>query len=184
MKSDARVRYTKAALKAALLTLMEQKPIKSITVKELCEAAQLNRATFYTHYQDCFDLLEQIEDELVADVAASLQHLDSSDVGSMLRGIFDMLEENAELCRILFSDHGDSAFLKKLVDLSRDYVIPYWRVTLPRAGEQELALLYAYTTNGSLSVLESYIKSDMSAPKERVMALIEKIVYSGLSAFS
>ncbi|MEI3131006.1 MAG: TetR family transcriptional regulator [Oscillospiraceae bacterium] len=64
MKTDARVKYTKMVLKKALLELMQHKPVNKITVKEICERAELNRATFYAHYSDCFDLLESIEEEL------------------------------------------------------------------------------------------------------------------------
>ena len=65
MKTDARVKYTKMVLKKALLELMQHKPVNKITVKEICERAELNRATFYAHYSDCFDLLESIEEELI-----------------------------------------------------------------------------------------------------------------------
>ena len=53
MKTDARVKYTKMVLKKALLELMQHKPVNKITVKEICERAELNRATFYAHYSDC-----------------------------------------------------------------------------------------------------------------------------------
>ena len=49
MKQDARVRYTQKVLKEVLLQLLEQKPVNRITVKEVCERAELNRTTFYTH---------------------------------------------------------------------------------------------------------------------------------------
>ena len=61
MKTDARVKYTKMVLKKALLELMQHKPVNKITVKEICERAELNRATFYAHYSDCFDLLPLTE---------------------------------------------------------------------------------------------------------------------------
>ena len=63
-KNDARVRYTQKVLKDSLLQLLEKKPINKITVKEVCELAELNRATFYAHYTDCPDLLESIENEM------------------------------------------------------------------------------------------------------------------------
>ena len=53
-RSDARVRYTRKVLKESLLSLLKEKPINKITVKEVCELAELNRATFYSHYSDCF----------------------------------------------------------------------------------------------------------------------------------
>ena len=59
-KTDARIRYTQRILKESFLILLKQKPVNKITVKEVCEMAELNRATFYAHYSDCFALLESI----------------------------------------------------------------------------------------------------------------------------
>ena len=53
MKQDHRVRLTKLLLREAFLDLLVEKPVAKITVKELCEQANVNRATFYAHYRDC-----------------------------------------------------------------------------------------------------------------------------------
>ena len=58
-KLDARKRYTQMILKQSFLKLLKEKPVNKITVKELCELSQINRATFYTHYSDCFALQKQ-----------------------------------------------------------------------------------------------------------------------------
>ena len=44
-KTDARKRYTQIVLKQSLLKLLKEKPVNKITVKEVCELSQLNRAT-------------------------------------------------------------------------------------------------------------------------------------------
>ena len=64
-KLDARKRYTQMILKQSFLKLLKEKPVNKITVKELCQLSQINRATFYTNYSDCFALLESIENELI-----------------------------------------------------------------------------------------------------------------------
>ena len=87
MKTDARVKYTKMVLKKALLELMQRKPINKITVKEVCERAELNRATFYAHYSDCFDLLESIEEELFGQFERSMQsYIHSFDIAGLWVG--------------------------------------------------------------------------------------------------
>lgn len=55
---DARVRYTRMITEQSFLELLKQKPVSKITVTELCELAQINRATFYKHYLDVQDLME------------------------------------------------------------------------------------------------------------------------------
>ena len=61
MKQDHRIRLTKLLLREAFLDLLVEKPVAKITVKELCEQANVNRATFYAHYRDLFDLHEEID---------------------------------------------------------------------------------------------------------------------------
>ena len=68
---DTRVQFTRNALKQALLTLMEEKNVDKITVKELCETAGINRGTFYLHYLDIYDLYNQMVEETVAKIAGS-----------------------------------------------------------------------------------------------------------------
>ena len=63
MKTDARVRYTRKVIQDAFLDVLKEKPISRITVKEVCDKAEINRGTFYKHYQDCYDLLDKIEEE-------------------------------------------------------------------------------------------------------------------------
>lgn len=57
VKEDLRVRRTKKALADAFLQLLDQKPFDEITINELCDFADVRRATFYKHYSDKFDFL-------------------------------------------------------------------------------------------------------------------------------
>ena len=62
---DRRARRTQSKLKEALITLMKNKDINQITVKELAELADINRKTFYLHYRDIFDMLDNIKQNLL-----------------------------------------------------------------------------------------------------------------------
>ena len=95
-KTDARIRYTQGVLKQALLSFLKEKPINKITVKEVCERAELNRATFYAHYSDCFALLESIEEDLLEAFQQSLKLVDSFDVTALIEAIYTMIERQQE----------------------------------------------------------------------------------------
>ncbi|WP_270164622.1 TetR/AcrR family transcriptional regulator C-terminal domain-containing protein [Paenibacillus sp. SYP-B4298] len=56
---DLRVKRTKKHLHNALFEIMEKQPFESITVKQICDLAMVHRTTFYTHFQDKYDLLSQ-----------------------------------------------------------------------------------------------------------------------------
>ena len=64
---DRRVRKTRRQLRECLITLLKEKKVQDITVRELTDMADLNRGTFYLHYKDVFDLLEKTEAELQED---------------------------------------------------------------------------------------------------------------------
>lgn len=61
--NDRRVKRTKKLLRDSLFSLLQQKSINEITVTELTEVADINRATFYFYYTDIFDMLDQIQNE-------------------------------------------------------------------------------------------------------------------------
>ena len=113
--NDARVRYTQKVLKDSLLQLLEKKPINKITVKEVCELAELNRATFYAHYTDCFDLLESIENEMLGGFEESLKYIRSLDVTSLMSAIYEMIERNDNACRVLVFHGCDHKILGKMI---------------------------------------------------------------------
>ena len=77
-KEDRRVKYTKMVLRESLIKLLSQKDISHITIKEICDAADVNRATFYAHYTDPYDLLEKIENELFENIQRYLEGHDQT----------------------------------------------------------------------------------------------------------
>ena len=66
LTESRRTRYTRRAMQDALIELLRDQPLGSITVKALCERADVNRSTFYAHYTSIEDLLHDIEDETMA----------------------------------------------------------------------------------------------------------------------
>ena len=109
MGLDARVRYTKMVIKDAFISLLKEKPLNKITVKEICGLAEINRATFYKHYCDPFDLLEKMEQEILSNLRQGLKASPGSP-----REAFTFLLVNiradGERYQTLFSENGDSKF--------------------------------------------------------------------------
>lgn len=64
-KLNRRVQYTRTALREALIDLICEKPLASISVTDICARADINRSTFYLHYQGVHELLGEIENQLL-----------------------------------------------------------------------------------------------------------------------
>lgn len=69
---DHRIEKTKRSIYNAFIELRAKKPLEKLTVKELCEKAQINKSTFYVYYHDVYDLSEKIENEVISEVVKNL----------------------------------------------------------------------------------------------------------------
>ena len=58
-KSRSKYFNTAVRFDKALLSLLEKKPFEYITIREICETAEVNRSTFYLHYENTSDLLKE-----------------------------------------------------------------------------------------------------------------------------
>lgn len=54
--NDHRIKITQMLIRKAFTELLAEKPLQSISIKELCDHAGIHRSTFYTHYKDIYDL--------------------------------------------------------------------------------------------------------------------------------
>lgn len=182
MKSDRRVRYTRMVLKQALLSLMLERPITRITVTEICERAEVNRATFYAHYADPYDLLARIENELFESIRRSIAGgLSSGSLRRILTDICSSIRENGALCRVIFSEYGDREFLERVLNIARVESMALWRSIVPHAGERELERMYAFFSQGSAAVIRGWVLSGMQDAAEEIAAFLERISMGGLA---
>lgn len=55
---DLRIKKTKRAIRSAFAELIKEKPMEKITVKEIAELAEINKTTFYAHYETVYDLVD------------------------------------------------------------------------------------------------------------------------------
>ena len=182
MKSDRRVRYTRMVLKQALLSLMLERPITRITVTEICERAEVNRATFYAHYADPYDLLARIENELFESIRRSIAGgLSSGSLRRIQTDICSSNRENGALCRVIFSEYGDREFLERVLNIARVESVALWRSIVPHAGERELERMYAFFSQGSAAVIRGWVLSGMQDAPEEIAAFLERISMGGLA---
>lgn len=121
---DLRTERTKRSIANAFLELRKQKSIEKITVKELSELAFINKATFYTHYHDIYDLSDQLEDEFMDSVINELPHPESiiTDPALATRELADMLIEKNDTTNILFSGSRQSLLSEKIYVALMKYI--------------------------------------------------------------
>ena len=102
MARDRRVKYTKMIIQESIIQLLGEKPINKITVKEICELADINRSTFYKYYTDPHDWLEQAEKECFKISKEVLDEIYISDIEVVLTKFVEAIKANYELFRVIF----------------------------------------------------------------------------------
>ena len=107
-REDRRVAMTKKLLKEALISLMKDKPLHSISIKRICEVAGINRGTFYHHYETQFALYEDVMTDVSDEIGGLIRDAKQRD-GSMLpilTEVFRYAEDNRELFLVILSTNS------------------------------------------------------------------------------
>lgn len=176
LKLDRKTRYTRMVLQDSLLELMKEKSINKITIKELCERADINRSTFYSHYTDQYDLLHKIEEETLSwardAIAAVVSKTDKQEAMKVLEEICQYFVDNSRHLQVLMSEQGDIGFQKQLFTLIYQQCgINPLVVSDGSADRKELYLIFA--VNGSVGLIQHWLKNGLKSAKE-----MAEIIYS------
>lgn len=183
---DRRVRKTKKLLKDCLTRLLKEKKIQNITVRELTEMADLNRGTFYLHYRDVFDLLEQTEAELLNTFNQLINSHDARELtgrpSEVLSEIFSMARDEAPLVEILLGENGDLNFLNRLKALVREKCLRSWMEVYRHADSLAFEAYYSFIVSGCVGLVQHWLQSGMQQSPQELAALAERIIAHGTDA--
>ena len=121
---DLRVTKTQRAIRAAFLELREKKPLEKITVKELCQRAEIHKSTFYDHYADVYALSDALETQVVESVLQELTHPEYlfEQPELFTRELFAAYRSQGALIHLLFSGSRSGNLVAK-IELALSYAI-------------------------------------------------------------
>ncbi len=144
---DKRVIRTKKAIKAALFHIMEEKDISSITISELTQKANINRRTFYTHYRNITDILDEIEGDLVQSLTELMRNFDVNEYRTSTYNLFMGLND-------LISGEFDYYFHLVRVDM-RGMLVSRLKNVIKETTDKLLAQICSRTDD--ISLISSFI---------------------------
>ncbi len=168
MVENRRVMMTKRLLKESIFELMKKKPLNKITIKELCENADVNRTTFYKYYGDQYSLVKEAEDELLEKTSEFLKNL------SLEKEKIKLLEE----FDILLSKNSDTDFRIRLMSVAMKKVMA--EKYEPNIKEGDKKYVYCMIIMGAISTISLWIKSNYDKSVEDVANLMYNLVLYGL----
>ncbi len=184
VKNNRRFHDTEISMEAAMLDLMKEMEFEKITVKKICERAQVNRSTFYAHFIDIFDMMDKMEQELRKELLNSY------------------LEHNLPEERTMFSMQSFHLFLQHIkkhhyfykINLKTRKEFPLkqgyermWndiiKLRCKQAGissEEDMMCYFIYFQAGFTMLLKHWVDTDCKEAEEKLAEIIENCIPSVL----
>lgn len=176
MGTDARVRYTKMVIKNSFIKLLKEHPITKITVKEICELSEINRATFYKYYLDVYDLVDKLEQEFLEELHENVQESLQHGFKDTFTLILVSIKADAELYQTLFSDNGDKQFPSKIFMLCYKDIAVSMKKQFSKFSPTQQSWLYYYIAQGCSGILGQWMSDGMNEPINEVADFAEKLI--------
>lgn len=166
---DRRTAYTRMVIKDALYETLNIKHLSQITVKEICDIAGINRATFYRNYTDIYDLFEKLEEELVESAFTD------GNIETNRYKLVELIYDNQAFYREFFESRLESSYIKKTVS---DMYEKMKQLLIARGAydERTFEISYQYNYYGVIGVLKEWLKSGCPEPPKEFGDIIFSIV--------
>jgi len=180
-KESRRVKMTKQLLAESFLNLLSEKTIYKITVKEICENADLNRSTYYAYYSDPYDQLNSIETDIMMGM---MEYVDSITVGEKetsihqfqtIRAVLEYINSKKSLFRILLGEYGDTGFERKMLSFFGNHIFSkdfFDDKTIVKKSYQ-----YIYAATGSFWTMIHWLLKDDETDIDTMAGWISELIY-------
>ncbi len=184
MKHDERTRMTKIALANSLKKHMEKKPLKKITISEIINDCDINRKTFYYHFEDLYDLLKWMLEQEAIEVVKSFDLL--LDYQEAISFVINYVDENVHILSCAYDSMGREEmkrfFYKDFIGIVQgliDSAIEDLQVSVPMDFKEFLGNLY---TEALAGVLIEWIKDRKKYGRDKVLRYLSLIIKTSLPA--
>ena len=160
-----------------------KKTIEKITVTEVCALAGYNRSTFYVYFKDVYEILDEIENQVItADEFKSIildQLLNNKDKKDLLKQLIQLFENNKNYLPVLLSEKGDPYFRQKLLKKLYPALISFYP-DLTKEEIQEIKYTMEYQSAAMLSTISKWYTNGIDIPLERFLELLFSITTNGI----
>lgn len=183
MSSDSRkAMETKEKLKDAFFEIYKTKRLEKISIKEITDAAGYNRGTFYVYYTDIYDLLAQVEDELIAECKGAAGKV----VGEMMQNSpvamqsfpITFFNKNKKYLKVLLGSNGDPQFVAKIKFMFKNI----FRANLSKLNIGEgkpVDFVFEYIVSAQLGIITYWMEHEDEMSVEELVKLFPLLLNKG-----
>ncbi|MCR5350202.1 MAG: TetR/AcrR family transcriptional regulator [Acholeplasmatales bacterium] len=184
-KPDRRVLRTKNAIKNSFISLLIEKDMVDITIKDIADRADCDRKTVYNYYEGTFSILEEIENDFIQLLEVSSRQLDFktyiNDPITIFEKLTEILNENLDLYTNLMKLNSNSQLVSKMVQSIRLKIKEVLMESPLINKEYDLDLTALYITSGLIGIYQEWFNSDKSIPLSKISKQAGLLVYNGIN---
>ena len=192
--NDERVIKTKKLIKTALSELIQEKGFDHVSITDLTQRANINRGTFYLHYQDKYDLLEKFENEVLDDINTnaenfikSIKYIDflgedfSNEIKSFINKVFTYIKENYIIMKVILDPKSDMRFQNKIKKALNILLTEKGWDNYFDSQNTFVSKNYfiSYLVSAHIGVIRQWIDSGMNESAENMAEMISKMFFLG-----
>ncbi|WP_020060075.1 TetR/AcrR family transcriptional regulator [Bacillus sp. 123MFChir2] len=188
--NDPRVKRTRQAIRDALISLIHEKSFNSITVQDIAEKATVNRATFYSHYYDKYDLLDKSIEEMLTTLADILKpkKLDKNEFKLTLDtphpvflSLFSHIAENVFFYQVMLGANGIPKFSSRMMKAIQTNLLLSLSISQP--NDEKLVvprdILISYVSGAHLGMVISWLKQNMPYTPHYMALQLARLIILG-----
>lgn len=190
MVEDRRVRKTKNAIKQAFIKLLAEKELERITIQDITTLADVNRGTFYLHYEDKYILLSDIEDEILAGLAdetgtyklgmqdSTLEDFAKIFSEKILKNIILHIQKDIDFYLVIFKLDRKSHLEEKISELM------YANIAKNLGNKQNISgipidYFHSYVSGATISFIKHWVQDNNRMEPDMVADYLFKIIFNG-----
>lgn len=175
-------------IRESLISLLKEKDISKITVKDIVERADLNRATFYAHYPDVRGVMEEFENEAIYRLkeillGAKLSNIYQNPMPFLLQ-VNRYLEEDLDFFRTLILANGSDQFLEKMKDAYISYL--YADPDIPDGIRDTTALQIQmkFFGDGVIGIYKRWFRGEVPGSLDDIALQLSQIISKSVQSLS
>lgn len=184
MKHEVTSLNTKRMLAESMKKAMRKKPFSKVTVSEIIKDCGVNRATFYYHFADTYDLLEWILKEEAVEVVKQFDLL--VDYEEAILFVIDYIRKNEYMLNCVYDSVGREQLKKFLfndfIDVIKEIFTRYEEISGKKLDPEYKDFLTVFYAEALGGMMIDMLKKDMSVDETHIVRYIEKLFLTSLDA--
>lgn len=171
--TDRRVNRTRRALTSALVALTLEKGYEAVSVRDLSERADIGYATFFRHFADKDALLADVLEGTLEDLMSLIQPV-MNDPERTAKLVFDYVDQNRDLVRVLLRTRNTSPLMPRIFALSAQAML---QTLTPRPGSPIPPEIAAHHMIASfIELIEWWLDQGAPYPPERMGGIVSALI--------